>query len=212
MKLKKAFTLAEISISIIIIGVICVIMIGALNPKKYDEKTNTASLMKTLEFISQASVQIMDMEDAKCPARSFMIKPAGSAAWEFAILNSSGSSASAQEVAELFGEHLKYESNIISFCDYTSYCSDSNIKGAKLPNGAYIGFEITSTVQDCPAYRMPYEETDTPAPTKYSKSTGTFETAKCWGKLYIDTNGLKSPDTLGQDVYVFGLGENGIEK
>lgn len=206
--MKKAFTLPELAIVMIIIAIIALVMIQTLKPEKYSQKTNQASAMKVIEYVNQASVQIMDLEKEKCPARSFMVKPAGTSTWEFAILNDSGSTASAQEVAELFGEHLKYESDILDFCDYTDFCTNDDIKGAKLAGEAYIGFELFDSVDDCPAYYFPGDENQTPAP-KITEG-GIEQTRKCWGKLYIDANGQKGPDTEGQDIFVFGLAQDGI--
>ena len=183
-------------------------MLRTLNPSQYSEKTNRASAMKVIEYVNQATIQILDLEKEKCPARAFMVKPAGASDWEVAILNSSGSEANATEIAELFGEHLKYESDVLDFCDYTAFCDDEKIEGAKLVGQAYIGFEKFENVQDCPAYYIPGEETQIEAPKTFKN--GTYETMKCWGKLYIDANGTKAPDVEGQDVFVYGLGESGI--
>ena len=59
---------------------------------------------------------------------------------------------------------------------------------------------------------MPNDATVYPAPTKFNKATASHETKKCWGELYIDTNGIDTPNTYGQDIFIYGLDENGIAK
>ena len=126
-------------------------------------------------------------------------------------MNSANSDkATSQDLVNLFKNHIKYESDVVNFCDNTSYCSDTNIKGAKVAGGAYIGFSKYDSIKDCPAYYMPGVQGQLSAPKSFTN--GASVTKKCWGELYMDVNGIKGPDTIGQDVFVYGLGEYGIEK
>lgn len=208
--MKKGFTLVELTIAMTIIAVICVIMVQAINPKKFNEKTNKASGIKAINFVEQACAQILDLETTQAPASRFMVKPAGGS-WEFAIYNTDGTtSADSLALATLFGNHLKYESGILNFCDNTSYCSDTSIQGARVAGGVYIGFEKLNSIVSCPAYRMPGETTDNPAPQEFDN--GSYTAKQCWGKLYVDVNGKDAPNQYGQDVFIYGLGEYGLEK
>lgn len=202
--MKKGFTLVEITIAMTIIAFLCLIMIQTINPKKFDEKANQANAIKAINFIEQACAQILDLETTQVPASRFMVKPAGGS-WEYASTATTSSA-----LVALFGNHLKYESGEVNFCDNTSYCSDTKIKGARVAGGIYIGFEILGEIKPCPAYRMPGESADNPAPQVFNN--GSYTAKQCWGKLYIDVNGKDAPNTYGKDVFVYGLGEYGIEK
>ena len=214
MKFKNAFTLAEILIVIVIIGIIAVILIQTLNPNRYSEKTNIANARKGLELIKQASAQMLGLEKEQLPTSSYMIKMPGSDKWELSILNESKTDATTEDLVNLFGKYIKFESDVINFCDYTSFCDNEEIKGARVAGGIYIGFEMfdENDIDDCPAYYMPNVENQIDAPHTMDKTTGEFDEIKqCWGKVYIDVNGTKGPDEEGKDVFVYGLGEYGVE-
>ncbi|MBQ4647071.1 MAG: type II secretion system protein [Candidatus Gastranaerophilales bacterium] len=210
---KKAFTLAEILITMVIISIIALVLIQTLKPQKYYEQTNLANAYKAVEIINQATTQITSSEPTQCPTGTFTYKLPGKTDVEFAILKSSGSSeAEVEDIVALFGNHIKYEADSLNFCDFTGFCNDSDIKGARIAGGIYIGFEKFSEVDDCPDYFTPGEATKISAPQKYNPLTNTQSPVQCWGKVYIDVNGTKGPDTEGQDVFVYGLGEFGIVK
>lgn len=207
----KAFTMAEIIIVMTIIGFLAVLLMVSVRPDKFRDETNLANARKAIEFINQASASIMDLEKEQCPAGKFMVKPAGAATWEFALLDSEGKEADSDDIAELFGNHLKYETSVGDFCAATGNCiEDVTISGAKVIGDVYIGFEKFEDIQDCPAYRIPGESADTSAPTKFNPKTGAQEALQCWGRLYIDVDYKDTRNTIGQDLYIYGLGENGI--
>lgn len=208
MKFKKAFTLAEILIVLMIMAVLILIILRTIKPSDYDEKANIAHGQKLFANIENAAVQLLANETTQCPAGSFMVKPAGGS-FEFATKKADGTAADAAAIVDLFGGYLKYETESLNFCDYTASCSDT-ISGAKLAGGAYIGFVKYDSIKDCPEYFIAGDETKHPAPKSFDN--GAFVNKKCWGEVRIDVNGKKGPDTEGKDVFIYGLGEYGIEK
>lgn len=193
--MKNAFTLAEVLVCMVIIGILAIIMVQNVKTKDFTEKGYVANALKIIENVQQASLKIREIEKTNCPMASFMINIMDT--WEYALVNSSGNSASATDVINLYAKYLKFENKGLKFCDYTSYCSNDNIIGAKIPPGSYIGIEITS-IANCPSYYVPGSTTTTPGK------------GKCWGKLYIDVDGNKGPNQHGKDVFVYGLNEIGI--
>ena len=210
---KSAFTLMETVVVLIIIGILAAVMFTNLKGQNFSEKETTAKITKVLNFIEQANSQILEIENIQCPMNAFMVKPSGATDWEFAIYNTSGSSlATTSEIINLYEKYIKYETNVLNFCDYTGYCSSNSIIGAKVSGDIYFGIEKFNSISDCSSYRMPNETTDNPAPTKFNPKTGTNDKVKCWGKLYVDINGTKDPNTYGDDVFIFNLGQYGIVK
>ncbi len=213
---SKAFTLAEIIIVLTIIGVLATIMMVTVRPDKFREDVNLANARKAIEFINQAAVQIMDLEHVQCPSSAFMVKPAGTSTWEFDLLDEDGDAADSEAIAALFGNYMKYETGIVDFCAATGACPSgtaaNTIMGARTTGDIYIGFEKFANIGNCPAYRIPGETTDTAAPKSLNVRTGDQESVQCWGKIYIDVDYKDTRNIIGDDLYVYGLGQYGIVK
>lgn len=192
---KIAFTLIELSVCMIIIGFIAITVINNHRNNSIEEKAFLPKARKTISALQNASQQIR--LSSNCPTKNFIIESLGT--WHFALMNSDETAtADIEDIIEMYGYYMKYQNSSINFCDYTDYCSDSNIKGAKLPDGTYIGFELYNTIKTCPNYIIP------------ENTTNTTGKGMCWGAVYLDTNGKNKPNTLGKDVYMFGLGEYGL--
>lgn len=211
---KKAFTMTELTIVMIIVGILVTIL--ALNVRNISvkEKAMVANGFKTIEAVEQAFAKIREIDKTNCPMGSFIVKQAGKGTYSYELKNNAGNAAAdASDVINMIARYNRFEGTIGTFCSKTPYCSNTAIKGAKLAGtDIYVGVEILTNISDCPTYRMPNDASTYPAPTKINKKTGASETAKCWGKLYIDVNGADTPNTLGKDVFVFGLDESGLAK
>lgn len=212
--MKKAFTLTELSIVMIIVGILATVLALNIRNVKVKEKAMIANSLKTIEAVDQAMTKIREIDKTNCPMGNFIIKQAGKGTYSYELKNNAGTAkADASDVINMIARYMRFEGTIGSFCLKTPYCTNTNIKGAKLAGtDIYVGVEILSDISDCPTYRMPNDATIYPAPTKINKKTNASETAKCWGKLYIDVNGANEPNTLGEDVFEFGLDESGIAR
>lgn len=208
MKKYSAFTIVEIILTMTIIATLATVMLVNLKRKDVSDKTFGLNAYKVMEVIQQASSKIRELEkDTRCPTGTFMANVLGT--YEYTILNKAGgSTANATEVASLFGDYMQYQQSNINFCDYTPYCSNTNIKGAKIIGNVYIGFEVLSSISNCPTtYYIPNSSGKGYA----DKITSTAaQVGKCWGKLYADVNGSAGPNQLGKDVFIWGLGETGL--
>ena len=210
---NKAFTLAEILIVLMIMGFLILVMIKNLKTNDFSEKEMLATGQKAIQVIEQGFAKIKSEETTNCPTHNFMHKVGGT--YELTLYGPDGKTkATAENIIDLLSNHLKTSSSGFDFCAHTSFCDENstNIIGMKVPENIYIGIEILSSIQNCPAYKMPDSNEEIPAPTAYNNSTSSFETERCWGKAYIDINGEKGPDTLGKDVFVFGLSANGVAR
>ena len=216
MKKFIALSLAELLVALSALAVLAIAMVTNLKTGSFDAKANVSKAYNVFQGIQKASLDILEMESTRCPAKTFITKVLGQQ--EYAILNKTGSAAAnSSDVAAMYGAYMDNEvseSEIINFCSYTSYCSSSAIKGLKLPNDVYIGFEVfgNTALQACPtSYYMPDPKINTEKDTNKELITNAaLANVKCWGKLYVDVDGKKGEGVLGKDVYVWGLGESGI--
>ncbi|MBQ8476127.1 type II secretion system protein [bacterium] len=217
MKLR-AFTLAEILIVLMIIGVIAVLMLRNLRSDDFKEKTYIAKAYKAIDTFDQASSQIRDVESTNCPLGLLMYKSGfnadGSYDFEIGVVNSSGNVVNAQEALDIYGEHVKFEKSGFSFCDYTKYCEiqkakgndiePDDIPGAKLPGDIYVGIKMDGVI-DCPNFYLPESNG---VLTVRADMKGNMP--KCWAKLFIDVNGVDGPNEEGKDIYIYGLDALGV--
>ncbi len=198
--MKKAFTLVEILACLIIISVIAIAMIHALNISDDDAYENLAKVKasKAIALVDEASQKIREMELTKCPMKVFMMETT-TGNWEYTLVNASNEAASTSDVYSLYADYIKFIEGNLNFCDYTSKCNDSNIKGGKITGNVYIGFEVLSSISNCPNYYRPDSE---------GAITGK---GKCWGKVYIKVyDNSRYSDELGKDVFIIGLNANGV--
>ena len=146
-KKLKAFTLAEILIVVMIIGVISILALRSLNTKNFEEKQFQASAYKIVEEFQQASVKVREIETESCPASQFAVDIMGDK--EYAIYKD-GSLANTQQVMDMYSNYLKMENMGLNFCDITTafsadYCAGAaagQIIGAKVAGDMFVGLEV----------------------------------------------------------------------
>ena len=216
---KNAFTLAEILIVLIIMGIIAVMMIANIKSDGFSEKANIAKAYKVINAFDEAAGNIRDINNPKCPTGSFIYRDGKNAngTYGYSIGLVLPASNKEQAVLDIFGEFIKFEKTGLNFCDYTKYCdsvnasaaSDSdkitNVPAAKFSKDIYAGIKILPAIENCPDFYLP--ESDVKLTPRTSIRDGA---PKCWAKLYVDVNGIDAPNTLGKDVFVFGLDEFGV--
>lgn len=198
---KNAFTLAEILIVLLIVGVIAVIMYEHFDDvnSSLQEKMSVSKVLKAKDAVHQALTNIKLFDKSSCPMGAFMVNSAGT--WEYTLVTGPGGSGLTTDgLVTLLQDYLKFQEVPVDFCDYTSYCSDNTIKGGKIFDDTYIGFKVYgNAIANCPDYYMP--------------GSGDLITGrgKCWGTLYVKlADPYNVDDTLGQDVFIFGLGQDGV--
>ena len=201
MNKKFAFSLVEILMTMVIIGILMTISISLTKSRDYIQRSYVAKAQKVIRTVDLAMAQIREINKDECPMGTFIYKVGDD--YHFAILDGT-ERADSSDVITLFSEHIKFYESNFNFCDRTKYCADDSIKGASLTGNLNIGIRIfaDSNIKpgNCPQYVVP---------DKNTKVTPASDTV-CWGELLVDADGSDGPSKLGQDVYVFGLGATGI--
>lgn len=189
MKKKKAFTLAEVLITLGIIGIVAAMTLPTII-QKHREKVAVAKVKKIYSIASQAFM--LAVEDKGTPDL-----------WN---LIANGNSVGAENLAKVFAEYMK----VIKFCGVQVGCLKTgmykNLNGQSnntdfnnnkayskmiLSDGAVIVFVVRSP--DC------------------SSSIGeTPQLKNVCGRLYIDINGSQSPNQYGHDFFAFHITKQGI--
>ena len=177
---KGGFTLAEVLITLVIIGVIGALTVPSLiqNTQKQEY---VSALKKAYSILSQAAQQII-MEEGS---------PKGDEGW-----------VNGEDKYDLFKKHL----NVIKDCGTAAGCikqkkfkylhssggdnweDDSRFYKLILADGMQAAFALTD--KNC--------------------SSGGYAVSSNCGMITVDVNGEKKPNQYGRDVYTFVLKENGI--
>ena len=207
--MKKAFTLAEILITLTIVGVLSVLLVKNLDYESQMEKTFAPKALKAMEVVNEASYNIRDINNQNCPMGVLIYKNVDT--YEQGLINSAdGTNMDSTQVRDEYAKYIKFV-NTRDFCTNTTYCDSNNeissIPGGKISGDIYLGFEVTG-IQDCPDYYMPGNDNK----VVVGNDLKTNAKPKCWAKLYVDVNGKDSPNTEGKDIFIFGLGEQGINQ
>ncbi|MBR2068172.1 MAG: type II secretion system protein [Candidatus Gastranaerophilales bacterium] len=211
---KTAFTLAELLITIMLIGTISVAMLRNVKSSDFKDRTNIAKAYKAIDIFDQASSQIRDVESEHCPIGQMLyktgVKADGTYDYEIGVINSKGETVSAAELLEIYSEHIKFEKTGFSFCTYSPYCNTAGyaadkVSGAKLPGDIYIGLYVDG-VKDCPDFYLPEVKQIVTVRNDFK----TKKKPQCWAKLLVDTNGLDQPNALGKDIFVYGIDALGV--
>ena len=221
---NKAFTLAEILIVLVIIGVLAVIMMRNLRADNIKEKTYTAKAYKAILAFDQAAMQIRDINKTNCPMGKFIFSSglkSGSTSeydYEIGLVNADKTVVNSQQALDIFGEEIKFTQTNLDFCNYSKYCENTNagiaeeedkikagdIPAAKMAGDVYVGIRVHD-IEDCPSFHFPQIENALSPKTKLDGGT-----PQCWATLYIDANGKDEPNVEGRDIYKFGLDALGV--
>jgi len=202
----NAFTLAEILIVVVIIGVVSVTMLRALKMDNTKTKQFQAGAYKVTQEFQSALMKVREIETSKVPTGNFTAEIMNDE--EYALYSANETLADTDDLLEILQNYLRLDSPGLNFCSYTTafdstYCSGTTIKGARIVGDMYIGLEVIADTSNgelvtCPSYY------------RVNPNVEVAGSGKCWGRLYLDTNGNEPPNVYGQDAFVFGLNKNGV--
>ena len=206
---NRAFTLAEVVLVMVLMGIIAIALIRTVKVKDVQSKTDTVAAYKAINLFDQASFSLRDIDSTYAPTGAFIqktgktVKADGSIEYSYErTINVSN----AADIRNAFATYVKFDSTYDNFCTYSGYCDASETYPGGRIGDIYIGFELLENISDCPNFYMPEAEGE----IAVREDLRTGIKPKCWAKIYIDTNGNKDPNTLGNDVYIFGIDELGL--
>lgn len=190
--MKKAFTLAEVLITLGIIGVVAAMTMPSLI-QKHNEKVIVNQLKKVYSTLSQANLLAFNAEG------------------EGALSSKMEAAPDALGAAKVMLEYFKPHMNIVKTCIDASEkgCFPPNVMYKRL-NGSNYGILDNSRVR-----RVNARLADGTSIAFYTWGTNgchyTFgDFNDVCGSLYVDVNGDKNPNIQGIDYYAFMVTERGI--
>lgn len=213
---KIAYTLAEVTIVITVIGLLSVVLVNTVKIDRFRDKQEKASVIKVIDEFNVAAAAIRDLEKKACPFKIFAYDVAGD--MEYSLYKKNGSAlAGTEDALAIFEDYLKLDrpsSGYYDFCDYTGWTScPDDIKAARLIGEVYVGLKVTASTSTgalelCQDYYRISTDTKTEGGNELVEASDTDK--KCWADLYIDINGKKGPNEVGKDIFIYSMGAAGI--
>ncbi len=186
MKKKKAFTLAEVLITIGIIGIIAAMTLPTL-VQSHKEKQTVAQLKK---FYSVMSNAMMLAYNEYGPLDDWGVTGMGGSEESFLEGNA---------FKNKFIYNLMPYLKVLSFCEFgDSSCEKNDYSVRSLDGTAHT----VGGVKFLP--HLVLSDGTTINHLWFSSNSVIY------GEIYVDLNGVKAPNTLGVDIFVFGIIENKI--
>ena len=180
---KTAFTLAEVLITLGIIGIVASMTLPALI-NKYKKQETIAAVQKTYSVLNQA----FRMTQAKNESYKY---------WE---------DGSKMEPGEYFNKYWKPYFKISRVCNTYQECGYSRLQPWLQLDGSYSGINVVNTQLRSTFYTP--DGVLIGISSLVGDSTGTNYLKD--KSIYIDINGPKRPNRYGKDMFVFTRTEKGI--
>ena len=165
---NKAFTLAEILIVLMIMGVLSVVMMQMFKSDSLTEKGNITKAYKAINTFDEAAANIRDVDSTNCPMGSFIYKTGNkTSGYTYEIGLNLPETDKEEAVLDMFGEFIKFEKTGLNFCDYSKYCEQENqgieeeenkitsIPAVKFSKDMYAGLTLLDPISNCPSFNLP---------------------------------------------------------
>lgn len=189
LKKPKAFTLAEVLITLAIIGVIAAITIPTLMQKTQDQEFKS-KLRKEYSVLSQAQ-ELLETESG------------GNFADAFSNISGTGGlllKNTFKQKLLYFKECDRNDGGNLNIC-FPAQASIKLLNGASA-GGAYLASDATVGLLLKDGTSLAFGGNGTGGDT-CTASTGTPGYSNNCGYVIVDVNGIKPPNTWGRDIYIF---------
>lgn len=188
--MKKAFTLAEVLITIGIIGLVMAMTLPAL-VQNYQEKVTINRLKKVYSTLSQLYIIVSEKEG---PTTEWEVKR-----------NSSGTISGTLSIQDIFSRYIKK----LQICT-GMHCQGVGyrfLNGTKDGNSSYRIGNNAMILEDGTILRA---ESTANSIVDCNLFRGSTEALKnvCF-EIFVDVNGKSNPNTFGRDVFIFYWTKNG---
>ena len=182
---RFGFTLAEVLITLGIIGIVAAMTLPTL-VQSHKEKQTVAQLKKFYSVMSNAMLLAYNQYG---PLENWGIA---------SIEGNEAANAAGNDFKNKFVNNLKPYLKIIRFCEFgNSACEKYEYSVKSLDGTAHI---VTATKF------MPHVVLADGTTINHLWFSAVYK----YGEIYTDLNGIKPPNTLGIDIFVFGIYENKI--
>ena len=190
---KNAFTMAEVILVMVILGIIATIMITTLKPQSYKDQGLAIQAKKVVSELDGAASRIL-MNDTKLGNFTELVDPANKAL-DFKT-NATGNGA---KLGQLFKKYLtatRTECKSKAQCPCFGEGDDSTSGNAEffLKDGTCVAIKTGSL------------SVNSIFPGESDSVSGTATN----GRIFIDINGAEEPNALSKDQFYIPLGTEGI--
>lgn len=184
---KKAFTMAEAILVMVILGIIATIMISTMRPVEFQDKGLHVMAKKMLGDIDSATTQIL-YNDTKLGYLTEIVRSNGTKySWKD----------NSTDVLNLYKKYLTTVTR--DTVPSTSFCvtggASRNAQAVYLKNGACIGIYSS----EAKLY------------TRFPDETQSVNTEVSQGAIFFDVNGEEAPNVIGKDRYILPVADHGIQ-
>ena len=186
--LKKAFTMAEAILVMVILGIIATIMISTMRPVEFQDKGLHVTAKKMLGDIDSATTQIL-YNDTKLGYLTEIVRTNGTKySWKD----------NSTDVLNLYKKYLTTVTR--ETVPSTSFCvtggASRNAKAVYLKNGGCIGI---------------YGSNISSILTRFPDEKASVTTSASQGAIFFDVNGEEEPNVVGKDRYILPVSDHGIQ-
>ena len=201
---KQGFTLAEIIITLAIIGILAALVTPALLQSSRD-KANAAKLSSTISNIEKAFQTAILSERANSLYDTQL--------WSEAPINAT--TGNRKQFVEALDNYLNtngFQDSFSNFYGSTAVysISDNGSKGSKIDNFPYISDTFAIRMKNgAVLFLSTFDNKDSVFEQKKLAKSEDCSLYTNAADVAIDINGIDAPNIIGKDIFFFNLGEDG---
>ena len=186
--LKKAFTMAEALLVMIVMGIVGVVALSTIKPQKMKEEAMMALANKMLAEIDEATQQIILNNTPSGYLTKIYVPGSTTNTFKF--------SSNCAYVEQLYRKYLTPMRKKVANAQKNNWYGISYSNYFYLKNGGIVTFSCASTGN----YVTFFPE----------EQTYTYVSNDFYGRIMFDVNSEEQPNDLGKDVFAIPIGKKGI--